>query len=973
MAALIVGFSTPAVAQQTISGKVVNKTTGAVLPAASVLIPATGAWAVADAYGEFSLKHLTPGDLTLEVHHVGYLNGIFALTLTGDTTGIVLALAEQSLELDEVTVTAKKNPGLTTSYSLDRTVLDHLQVLSVTDATSLLPGGKTNTNLHLATSTAQPLSVNGYSGEEGMPLFGVAVELDGVRLSNNANPDAATGVDVRNIATANIDRIEIVTGIASVEHSDMTNGMVRITTRKGKTPFIVDMATKPNTKQVAVSKGFALGPTAGVMNVSLEHTQSTADLASPYTTYARNGLSMKYANSFNTRHTPVALDIGITGNLGGYNSAGDPDLFLNTYDRVSDNAIRGNVNAKWSLDTRWITNLEASGGLNYNNRLQEVSTKKSSAATVASVRATQEGYAMSEFYSENPDAGVILIPVGNWYEVKYDDNRQLNYSAQLKANRGTRAGGVANNLMVGGELSRSKNLGNGVYYRDPAYAPTWRPRRYADAPAINDYGIYLEDAASIKLNQSVLQLVAGVRTDITAIHGSGYGVIANTSPRGNIKYIIWEKPGRVVEYLSVKTGWGKSVKLPAFSILYPAVDYEEYQTFESGTTSSGETHYAYYSIPTKRLFNGDLKWTSLIQQEAGVDVTLGGFRVSLVASREQTYNTYASSSTYTPYTYKYTGRASLEGSAIPEEDQAYAVDPVSGIVTVTDATGSHAAETLAYKEITRGLQNTQTINEAPVTRHRLSWVAESPSVRVLQTNFRVDGNYYTYKGYSQALQAAMPTETVTMSDGTPYRYIGYFTGGAQSANGSMTRALNMNLTSITHVNVLKLIVSLRVECTLYKYAQNRSDYSDGPPRGFVLSDQSDNIPSEGNIYQGDTYVGLYPEYYVSFDDLNTKIPFRETYLWAKDNDITLYNDLSKLVKKSNTSYFFTPNRTSAYFSANLSVTKEIGRTASVSFNATNFVNNLSTIHSSWNDGTTSLFGSSSIPQFYYGLSLRLKL
>ena len=84
-------------------------------------------------------------------------------------------------------------------------------------------------------------------------------------------------------------------------------------------------------------------------------------------------------------------------------------------------------------------------------------------------------------------------------------------------------------------------------------------------------------------------------------------------------------------------------------------------------------------------------------------------------------------------------------------------------------------------------------------------------------------------------------------------------------------------------------------------------------------------------------------------------------------------DLSKLIVRTNYPYTLNPNRLSAYYSANLSITKEIGDHISVSFYANNFFRNMSTIHSSQTDLETSLFASSYIPDFYYGLSLRLKL
>lgn len=103
------------------------------------------------------------------------------------------------------------------------------------------------------------------------------------------------------------------------------------------------------------------------------------------------------------------------------------------------------------------------------------------------------------------------------------------------------------------------------------------------------------------------------------------------------------------------------------------------------------------------------------------------------------------------------------------------------------------------------------------------------------------------------------------------------------------------------------------------------------------------------------------------------IPFAEKFLWAKDNDRALYNDLAKLVIRSNYAYVMNPNRLSSYYSANLSVTKEIGDHVSVSFYANNFFNTMRKVHSSQTDLETSLFGSGYVPSYYYGLSLRLKI
>src|SRR5690606_17840875 len=100
----------------------------------------------------------------------------------------------------------------------------------------------------------------------------------------------------------------------------------------------------------------------------------------------------------------------------------------------------------------------------------------------------------------------------------------------------------------------------------------------------------------------------------------------------------------------------------------------------------------------------------------------------------------------------------------------------------------------------------------------------------------------------------------------------------------------LNLTSTTHIPAVRLIFSARVEGTLYTFQQNLSEYSQGS-RGFVLDNRDDYFPSESqkDIYAGDHLIGVYPDYYVSLDDLNTIIPLAEKFRFARTNDPFLYN------------------------------------------------------------------------------------
>src|SRR6218665_4200339 len=102
---------------------------------------------VANDKGEFIFRNLPAGKMTIQVSCLGFAPKNFDIDLKKDTANMVLILEELNLTLKEVFVTAQRKANtLSTSYIIDRTVLDHMQLLNATDATSLLPGGKTSSN-----------------------------------------------------------------------------------------------------------------------------------------------------------------------------------------------------------------------------------------------------------------------------------------------------------------------------------------------------------------------------------------------------------------------------------------------------------------------------------------------------------------------------------------------------------------------------------------------------------------------------------------------------------------------------------------------------------------------------------------------------------------------------------------------------------------------------------------------------------
>ena len=937
--------------QVTIAGRVADEETQKPIEFASILMKENGLWAITGADGSFRIKNIPTGKVVLTIQCLGYATRQIALDINKDIPRLRINLKQENLKLDEVTVTAKrKDNESTTSYTIDRAALDQQQLLNVSDIATLLPGGKT---VNATLMSDNRMALRSGSQEKGNASFGTAIEVDGMRLDNNAAAGETAGASTRTISASNIESIEVVTGIPSVEYGDLSNGVVKVNTRKGKSPFIVEGKLNQHTQQIALNKGFDLGRHDGVLNISFEHARSFSNAASPHTAYQRNILSLHYMNIFMRETTPLTLNMGLTGNIGGYNAEADPDNELDDYSKSRDNNLRAHFELNWLLNKKWITNLSLRGSLSTADRKSEDYTHTNSATTLANLHALEEGYFMATNYDSNPNAPIILGPTGYWHVKQFHDSKPINGSLRLKADWTRRFNKVMSRLMLGAEYTGSRNNGQGTYYDDLRYAPTWREYRYDDLPALNNIALYAEEKVSITTSKlSTLEITAGLRDDITIISGSEYGTVSSLSPRFNGRYTFWKnRRKRVVSELVLHAGWGKSVKLPSFQVLYPNPSYYDIEVFRSPSTADNTTVSAWYTRPSKALYNPDLKWQYTNQTDIGIEMNIKGSRVSLSAFHHRTYNPYLATTEYTPFSYYYTPVSALEGLTIPTDGRTYAINPSTGIVSVSSADGSSAV--VPNNERRFYQSNTRYVNASPLDRYGLEWMIDFKQFKALNTSLRFDGNYYYYKSEDETLFASMHNSNTKMTGtGEPYQYIGWYRGTngtstAQTsiANGAISKTLNLNTTITTHIPKIRLIMALRIESTLYSYRKNLSNF-------------------EGDVY---------PEYYTTWDDPNTMIPFAEKFQWAKDNDATLYNDLQNLVVHPNNAYVMNANRISAYFSANLSVTKEIGDHVSVSFYANNFFNNMKTVHSSQTDLDTSLFSSSYIPSYYYGLSLRLKL
>lgn len=913
-----------------ISGKVVDAKTGEPVIGAAVNVEDTGIWAISDENGKFFLPDIRPGDYAVQFSCLGFVDKRLSFVVKKDIPNLTIKLDQNTLALNSVVVTAERDKeGMNTSLKFGANALNHLQMSNVTDISALLPGGKT-VNPDLTTDNAVSLRSGGLAA--GNAAFGTALEVDGVRVGNNASFGSMSGTGTRNISTENVQSIEVITGVPSAEYGDLNSGMVRINTRKGLTPWNITFAVNPRTYQASASKGIDLMKNRGVLNVSAEWTRATQKLSSPYTSYTRRGFSASYSNTFKN---VLKFEVGATGNIGGMNTKNDPDAYKGTWSKVRDNVLRANTSLTWLLRKPWITNLKLDASVNYNDNRSQDHAYGSSASMLPAVHSELAGYYLAD-----------RLPV-SYFSDKVIDSKELDYAASLKYEWFKKSGKRLSKLKAGVQWKANGNVGEGEYYKDPSVAANgYRPRPYSQYPFMHNVAAYLEEDYTFPIGKTSLQISAGLRLENLFVKDTDYKNVSSLSPRFNAKW-------KISDNLSIRGGWGVSEKLPSFYILYPVQKYRDIQTF--GFSHGDSSSYVYYTQPYKMLFNENLKWQKNYNAEFGIEAYFLRTSVSLVGFFNKTKNPYTYQNIYTPFSYNIMSVPS--GYTVPDNPEIR-VDSQTGQVYMRGSNEEFWTPMATKVTDKTFFESQMPGNGDDIYRTGAELIVDFPEIAPIRTKFRLDANYSYTHYIDNTLNWTYRTGwSHTSLSNRSYQYVGIYANGGESGtfNGKESHSLNANLTAITHIPEARIVITCRLEMSLLSRFRNLSRYQG---REYAYNVNADGVESiGGSIYDSNNYTAIRP---VKYMDENGDV---HDFTDKEASDPAFAN----LIIKSGNAYTFAQDGYGAYLSANLSVTKEIGDHVSLSFFANNFTNSRMYVTSKAT-GVSAIF----TPAFYYGLTCRLK-
>ncbi len=609
----------------TLSGRVREKKTGKAIVSATVLLKELGINTMTDENGYYSFKNLIGGKTTLAVQFLTMVKQERELFLTtGNQYHIDFDLEENVLSLQQVEVVAteKKSGGPTTSV-ISQKAIEHLQATSLADVLQLLPGGlASNPDFSNVNKTAlRQINTN------NMGSLGTAVLINGAPVSNNANlqvlnpassganasfsTSTGSGTDLRQISADNIESIEVIRGVPSVEYGDLTNGAILVNTKAGQTPFQLKARVNPTLNQLWLGKGFALGKKAGNLNADIDYTKSYSDPRFAYDAYNRLTGSLLYSNTF-FKEQPLYTSTSFSYAMNMDELKQDPDDAKTlTENRAKDNAFRFTSNGRWNLNQRFAKVIQYNISANY---------------------ALQRGYQQSLIsnyiypmsYAMNDTTMVGQYVPSEYLSRVWIEGKPFNLFAKLTNSFFLKTGNFNHRFLMGAEWRTDANYGSGKSFdqtRPPRLSgnSSMRPFSYENIPALNQLSFYAEDQIYGKLFGRNIDLQLGLRYDNvqpTKFLSSNLGTVL--SPRFNISY-------QLSNALNIRGGYGITAKAPTLLYLYPQDAYFDLLNFNYYATNPAER----LLIVTTRRFNSgnnNLKIATNNKAELGFDYTLFGSR-----------------------------------------------------------------------------------------------------------------------------------------------------------------------------------------------------------------------------------------------------------------------------------------------------------------------------------------------------------
>ena len=788
-----------------ISGKIIDKKSKKSINKVKVKIKELGIETYTNINGEFIFLNIPPKKLTLVIEHAEYQS----LELQFDKAENILGeieLTPNVLEIKEVLIVGVKgNKEGATSTIINRKAIEHLQASSLQEVLQFSPGNLvTNPNF---TNTNQA-NIRQYNSDN-LGSLGTSLVINGLTISNNANLQAINtatsgtgasfstssggGADMRMITADNIESVEVIRGVPSVEYGDLNSGAVIVKTKAIRDPLQIKARFNPVLTQFWTGKGFDIGENRGTLYVDLDYTKSNDNETNKYRKYQRATGTIQYTNRFGKDkkwHNNSTLSFGYARDL--YDM--DPDfvedsLKTNSTDKylrfISNNTI--NFNKKFSR------NLKYTIGVSYN--LQKGYQQQYYTADI-----TTESYALQNSTNEVP-----YLP-SSYMSKMWVDGKPLNLSAKVSNQFYFLTGIFNHNIIAGLEWKMDANYGDGKTFTRPirnTSGAAYRARAYKDIPALHQTSAYIQDRATGSFGNYELDVVAGVRFDAVQPFTEDYSLNA-LSPRINFAL---KTPHR----FTIRGAYGITSKAPTLLYLYPENAYFDFYSLNYYASNPAER----LALISTRVYNSqnvNLKLAKTQKYELGIDFSLdkeNKKKLYITAYHERTKNGYSMSTTLESVRFA-NYPAYTVASQIPGQKPA-----LSSVVNNKTNMVSYYAPSNNIDRINKGIE----------------FELDLGKIRVINTSFNLNGAYVNTKSVTNS-----PYILQQNIGGRPTTRVGVFAAG----RGTEEERFVTTLRAIHHIPELRFIITLSAQTTWLD--QNKYIGYDPRPIGYIPYNTTGSSP-----------------------------------------------------------------------------------------------------------------------------------
>ena len=702
---------------------------------------------------------------------------------------------ERMFTIQEVVVTAEELTGRSSASVINKEAMQHLQPSSFTDLTNMLPGASikdpklTNSNTIHLREAGDGTSDDNYATSS----LGTGFIIDGAPISTDANmqyiqggstQDEARqtvnkGVDMRQISTDDIEKVEIIRGIANAEYGDITSGVVKIERSIKPTPWKARFKADGFSKLVYVGKGLGWNDNKTVLYAGIDYLNAKNDPTNTLENYQRINASLRLQQRWSIGHFNLRWqsNADYSGNIDADKI--DPDIHLTKEDSYKSELHK----IGWSNTLNWS---DKNSDWWAASLLANISGEISTITQTKFIQLTTPVQPILDNMTEGNKDAELLPPQ---YVAKHRvEGRPLNVYIRPKASFTFDTWLLHHKADVGIEWKYDKNFGRGQVYdmtRPLNYSSNLRPRAYSDIPATNQLAWYAQD----DINLWRFDLGIGLRgTSLLGLdkaytmHGKCY-----LDPRVNLSY-TQPVPGGD---LSFAGAFGIHTKMPTLLQLYPNLLYEDLKAPDQALIVGAQSINVHTHVIDPTNYNlrpaRNMKW----EVRFGGEIKKHKFSVTYFEERMK------------------------DGFRTWRECVAYTY-PIYGEST------SYYTKLLLYPVTTNG---------SSIKKQGVEWQYQSPRIPVICTRFTVNGAWLRTE--YQNSDAMFSTDKLTQTIGNTAvkdLYIGLYDWN----DGSIRENLNTNIIADVYIQKIGLTVSATFELSWFTATQTM--WKNGVPKAYMSAE-----------------------------------------------------------------------------------------------------------------------------------------